>query len=517
MTRGRAIGFGAAALAVGATVLAWTFLTPVQLGGGTSYAIVVGRSMEPSLHRGDLAIVRQRSAYRPGDVVLYDSRQLGAKVLHRIVRVEDDRYVLKGDNNDFLDPERPTGDQIVGTLWVAAPGVGKVTDWLRRPLHGAFFVGVVTLIALGGAAGGSAGVRRGPRSRPHVRRPLDSRHALVLGGTAVAAVALAAVSFGRPATTTAPVDGAYVHQGRFGYEAAVARNAAYPDGRVETGDPVFLRLVSRLRVSFGYALESRRAAEVGGRIALDARISDGRGWERTLPVAVERPFSGRAATVDGVLDLARIERIVEDVRTLTGSAQSAFTVSLLPRVELDGHAGSERIEASFAPALAFDYGDLRLQPRLDAAEGVGPLAPRESVTGTGSVASRLSLGPLAPTVATARRVSLLALAALLLLGGLALALRRRGEDDEHARLVAAHGHLLVPVLAVPQAEDAPDVADFDALVRLAEHHGRLILHAPDGGGRVYVVQDGAAVYRYRSEPALPPPAPLPLRVGSESR
>ena len=82
------------------------FFAPAQVGGGTSYAIIVGNSMEPKLHRGDLAVVRKRSTYRAGDVVLYDSRELGSKVLHRIVRVENGRFVLKGDNNSFLDSER---------------------------------------------------------------------------------------------------------------------------------------------------------------------------------------------------------------------------------------------------------------------------------------------------------------------------------------------------------------------------------------------------------------------------
>jgi hypothetical protein len=198
-----------------------------------------------------------------------------------------------------------------------------------------------------------------------------------------------------------------------------------------------------------------------------------------------------------VVDLRRIERIVEDVRMLTGSAQTVFTVALLPRVEVEGSAGADRIEATFAPALAFDYGDLRLQPKLDAGEGVGPLAPRESAAGTRVVAAELTLGPFSLAVATARRVSLLAVALLLLLGGAALALRhRREERDEHAVIASRYAHLLVPVASLPRAEDATAVADFDALVRVAEHHGRLILHTEDGHGRVYLVEEGGAAYRY---------------------
>ena len=69
------------------------------------------------------------------------------------------------------------------------------------------------------------------------------------------------------------------------------KSAAYPDGHVSTGEPVFQRLVPRLRVTFTYGLESELPVTADGRIALDARISDGRGWERMLPLAPERPFA----------------------------------------------------------------------------------------------------------------------------------------------------------------------------------------------------------------------------------
>ena len=167
MSSRRITGIAAGLLAAVALAGAWIFFAPTQLGGGTSYAILVGiDGARPAPWR--LAVVRKQSIYRPGDVVLYDSRELGAKVLHRIVRVEDGRFVLKGDNNPFLDPERVTEDQIVGSLWTSAPAVGRVSEWLRVPLHSALLVGFVTLIALGGGVGAGAAVRRG--GRPESRR-----------------------------------------------------------------------------------------------------------------------------------------------------------------------------------------------------------------------------------------------------------------------------------------------------------------------------------------------------------
>jgi hypothetical protein len=134
----------------------------------------------------------------------------------------------------------------------------------------------------------------------------------------------------------------------------------------------------------------------------------------------------------------------------------------------------------------------------------------------------LSLGPLSLTVATARRLSLLGIAAVLLLGGLALVLRRRrAEESEAERIQARYGHLIVPVSSRSgEWAHVTDLAEMDALVRLAEHHGRLILHLVDGAAHSYVVEDGANAFRYRvGRPDAVAPVPLPpvrdLRVRND--
>ena len=496
---------GAAALAVG-----WFFLGPAQLGGGTSYAIIVGSSMEPLLHRGDLALVRESGTYRPGDVVLYDSTLLGSKVLHRIERVENRRLVLKGDNNDLVDPERPAETEVIGKLWLHVPVVGRISAWLRQPLHASLLVGFAVLLALGGGAGLGASRRRrtGPRpsGRPPAERPRLAPNellTLLLGVGAAGALAgiLAIVSFTRPETRLETVDEAYVQQGSFEYSARVPRSPVYADGLVETGEPIFLRLVPRLRITFDYRLESAFPVDAGGTIALDARVSDGRGWERLLPLVTERPFSSAAAGVRTTLDLVRVQTLVDQMRELTGSSQTAFTVALQPRVTVAGRVGVEELDAAFAPKLSFDLADLRLQPSLgDSGGGVGPFRPREPGSGTKTVAAELSLGPLHLPVTAARYLSLVGLAVLLLLGGLVpgrFASRRRVA--EHESIQARHGHLLLPVAAVPRAgARVIQIATMDALARLAEHHQRFIFHLVEDDRHVYFVEEGGNLYRYEA-------------------
>jgi hypothetical protein len=287
----------------------------------------------------------------------------------------------------------------------------------------------------------------------------------------------------------------------------------YPDGQIGTGEPVFLRLAPRLRVSFTYELESQQPVNARGTIALAARLSDGRGWERVLPLASEQRFTDGEATASGVLDLDWVQRIVQAVGDLTGSAQTAYTVSILPRVQVAGTVGSESVDTTFAPALSFDLGDLRLQPNLEGGDGIGPLAPREPGSGTRSTDAEVALGPLSLPVATARRVSLLGMALLLLLGGVALGLRRRRpEGDEHDWIEARYGHLTVPVSrASDHWTNVADVDDFDALARLADRYGKLILHVVDDGS--YVVEDGRNAYRYRTRPPEPVTMVWPAAAG----
>ncbi len=58
-----------------------------------------------------------------------------------------------------------------------------------------------------------------------------------------------------------------------------------------------------------------------------------------------------------------------------------------------------------------------------------------------------------------------------------------------------------------------ELADMEALVRVAEHQGKLILHVTEANERFFAVEDGSTVYRYRvhaPEPVAsmvwPPPA-----------
>lgn len=131
----------------------WWLLAPPALGGSTSFVTVDGTSMLPTLHRDDLVMLRRSESYRVGDVVAYRSTLLQRIVLHRIVAVEDGRYTFKGDNNAFLDSERPMQADLVGKLSAHIPIAGRLVPFMHVPwIVGALAALLVLAVGLGGGS-----------------------------------------------------------------------------------------------------------------------------------------------------------------------------------------------------------------------------------------------------------------------------------------------------------------------------------------------------------------------------
>lgn len=134
----------------------WWLLAPPQLGGSTVFVAVDGTSMLPHLHRSDLVALRPSQRIRAGDVVGYRSAMLHRVVLHRVVAIEGDRYVLRGDNNTFIDPERPRRSELVGKLWFQAPSAGRAIGLLHVPwILAALAALLVLAVGLDGSGGRS--------------------------------------------------------------------------------------------------------------------------------------------------------------------------------------------------------------------------------------------------------------------------------------------------------------------------------------------------------------------------
>ena len=116
----------------------WLALAPTQVGGLASYIIVIGKSMEPKFHIGDLVIVHRQPVYQVGDAIVYRNLELKNYVFHRIISQQMGHYTLKGDNNSWVDDYKPSHEEVVGKLWLYIPRGGRAIQKIRSPFVMAF-------------------------------------------------------------------------------------------------------------------------------------------------------------------------------------------------------------------------------------------------------------------------------------------------------------------------------------------------------------------------------------------
>jgi signal peptidase len=198
----RRITGAAISLALLGLLVGWfLLLRPTLLGGPASYVLVSGRSMEPTLHSSDLAILQKRSDYGPGDIVAYrvpgEESGEGGMIIHRIVGGNaEEGYVVQGDNKERPDFWRPTDDDILGRMWFSIPGGGNVLAFLRQPLILGSVVGGLGMLSVlsGGLRKPASGSGTSP-SKPRgasgeVRSPTrpTSRSVLAAGLTRLVGV-----------------------------------------------------------------------------------------------------------------------------------------------------------------------------------------------------------------------------------------------------------------------------------------------------------------------------------------
>ena len=290
---------------VGAIVLGfWAFFAPTKVGGSTTYSVTSGISMEPMLHKNDLAFVRTQSTYHVGDVVLYQSPVVHQPVLHRIILIQHGNYFFQGDNNGFVDPglrdEEPAASARSGSTFPrSAPrSAGSVhrrtprcsqdsRSWSSRcpaPRPSVDGVGVEDdgdgskTDILGGHASparvrrdaATRRLRRGAsrrRPQPFLEGPTSTL--MALGVTLILSVLLLGIGFSRPLHVTGALPNVYQQTGTFSYSAAPnTTTEVYPTGVVRTGDPIYPSLVDVVNLRFGYRFTSALPHDVKGTIEL---------------------------------------------------------------------------------------------------------------------------------------------------------------------------------------------------------------------------------------------------------
>lgn len=498
----------------------WFYLAPAPLGGSTSYVVTRGVSMEPEFHTGDLAVVRSQSSYHVGEVVAYHNKELHTIVLHRIIGRDGSRYIFKGDNNDFVDFEHPAASQLIGALWFHIAGAGATLQSIRSPALVGILVAAALLLLMGGVFVRRRRLRRRQRragqssEHGHIHSPIPAADSvtmiLALGLIALLPfVMLAILAFTRPSTKLHTVPVAYKQSGRFSYSADATPGPAYPGNVAVTGDPLFTSVLHEVNLRFGYAFASAAKHSLSGKASLSATLTSTSGWNTTFPLGSTTYFRGDHGGVSATLNLASLHALIQSVEKTT-KVTGSYTLTIIPHVSVTGNVEHLPLSATFSPLLEFSVSELEVKPTLAGSAISTTTGPSKASVFTpsasGSVPSKgyqplfLSFKVARLSVATARAVALIGIAIVIagLIAMLAFLRTRKEPSDEASSIRARYGHMIVPVghVTQPAGTSVIDVADMEALVRIAEHYDRSILHEATGGGEAFWVTDESGQFRY---------------------
>jgi signal peptidase I len=511
-----------AALLLAAVWLFW----PSGLGGGTVYVTTHGISMEPRFHTGDLAILRSADHYFVGDVVAYRSATLDTIVMHRIVSVDGDRLVIQGDNNSWLDPDKPSTDLVLGKLWLRVPQGGKALAAVTSPV-GFVVVGTVGLALVGAA--------RRPRSRHAVRRmrrrpalhapafPAPVRAyarqvALTSGAVALVAGIGGGVLLAMPSTQAVSRTLHVTQQGQFSYAGTAEAGTTYPGGRVSTGDTVWTKLADDLTVSFTNTVSGPDLAALQGAMRLDVTIASADGWSSYLNSSPVVALANGSATAMAAIDTARASALLARHYAEIGTQSAAATLAVTPVVVTTGTAGGKAFQAGSPAALAFTFDATSLRLAGNAGQADEALAPSTSTdVKVGEVVPRrFTVLSVAIPIALARMVAGVAFALALVVFAAAAWIGRTAPGDVADQFVVKHADRILPVAAFDPGPTVIDVSDAESLHRVAERFDTLVLHHAGPEEDVFAVRDVDATYRFvvpgGAEARSRPPVPVPVRV-----
>jgi signal peptidase I len=497
-----------AAILAMAAIGAWAVMTE-----HISYVVTDGVSMHPVYYQGDLVIVIKADSYHVGQIAAYHGARPGQKVLHRIISGDGDSgFAFKGDNNESIDPLKPTAGELIGRAVLHVPKGGI---WLK-PLFGPSGLGVLGFLVFSRA--GEARTRREiPRGRKKKKVKAMSRQggswaaaaavlkvlgrlspvlraaASAAGALALGAFVLGILGWMKPVLERHSVAGSPERSITFSYTAAVPKSAAYDSTTVTAPDPIFRKLANHIDLRTRYKGPA-------GTLNVIATLTNGTGWHTDLILVKDKSFLGQTYEATIPIDFSTLVTRADDASRAiglqpSGSVQVSLTASVdsknLPRL-------SAPLQVAIAPLQMAIAGSSKMTTTANSTAPASVSVPREI----------RAFGHSVMTASEARSDAILSLfGAVAIATVVLLAARRRTPIRTRAEIESRYPQLLVHVEPMPSPPGKPvvNVDNFPALVRLAEKYGQMILtwRRPDADD--FVVRDEGITYRYRiplDEPTL---------------
>jgi signal peptidase I len=123
-------------------IVGFNFLGPFRL-----CAVPTG-SMEPNIPTWSLCLVNVKTPYEDietGDIVVYERKSDGLRIIHRVIAITDAGMVTKGDANSIDDGVSVTPDNLFGKYLGHIPQLGRLPMLIRTPAG----IAVIAVLAIG--------------------------------------------------------------------------------------------------------------------------------------------------------------------------------------------------------------------------------------------------------------------------------------------------------------------------------------------------------------------------------
>jgi signal peptidase len=136
----RIILFVVISIIIGLKLYSWNARTlignkmPMPFGYG--FSVVLSGSMEPELKVNDLVIIKKQKSYQRDDIIVYQDDDL--LVIHRLIEINGENAITKGDANEVNDPEISTA-QIKGKMVMHIHFIGCIVQFIKSTI-GTFLV-----------------------------------------------------------------------------------------------------------------------------------------------------------------------------------------------------------------------------------------------------------------------------------------------------------------------------------------------------------------------------------------
>jgi signal peptidase I len=475
---------------------AWLFW-PAALGGATTYVTTQGVSMQPRFSSGDMAVLRSAENYAVGDVVAFHSVELNTTVMHRIVAREGDRFVTQGDNNSWIDPDRPSVGEVLGRVWFRIPEGGDVVAVFRTPafLMLAALAGATVLWRLRAARGRQRpGEVRGRRSAVSMPARARAREVAVVSGAVALLCAGGGVAlFLLPVTDVEEQTVQVTQRGTYAYGGTAVPGVTYPAGVIVTGDPVYTELLRTLTVQFALDVTGPGLDSLLGTARLDVSMTAPDGWTASLDSGPSGSAESGTLSASVRLDLARAADLLQRHHEEIGTTGGVAAMIVTPVVELAGTVHGEPFAATAPPPLRLDLDAAALRLAGNPAEAlVSSVVTDVTIEQVTDHHVTVFGGPIPVSLARTVVLSVLVVAALGAAGAVWLGWPRSGNTVDE--FLMRHAGRIVEVNSFTLGATVIDVSDPDALHLVAERLDGLVLHHIGPYGHLFAVQDADTTY-----------------------